>query len=56
MQPCRIPTHFIRFPICRSEPNKHSKFLFSLRRNEAISEEMVLRVVALLYQSPILTL
>ncbi|KAJ0934264.1 hypothetical protein HanRHA438_Chr03g0105431 [Helianthus annuus] len=50
MQPCQCPIHFVCFHICRSEPKNTHKVLFSLKRNEAISEEKVfLRVVELLY-------
>ncbi|KAF5813091.1 hypothetical protein HanRHA438_Chr00c32g0855141 [Helianthus annuus] len=45
MQPWRSPTHFVRFHICRSEPKNNDLLsnLFSLRRNEAISEEKVFK-------------
>ncbi|MFS7996092.1 hypothetical protein Hanom_Chr12g01125771 [Helianthus anomalus] len=57
VQPWRCPTHFVRVHICRSEPRKHR-----LLSNYFDSDEMrrfqrrrFLRVVALLFQSPILT-
>ncbi|KAJ0606816.1 hypothetical protein HanRHA438_Chr03g0104511 [Helianthus annuus] len=55
MQPCRSPTHFIRFHICRSEPNKHSKFYFHSDEMRLFQRRWFSRVVALLFQTSILT-
>ncbi|KAJ0599177.1 hypothetical protein HanIR_Chr03g0101941 [Helianthus annuus] len=55
MQPCRSPIHFIRFRICRSEPIKHSKFYFHSDEMRLFLRRRNLRVVALLFQTPILT-
>ncbi|MFS7917613.1 hypothetical protein Hanom_Chr03g00191181 [Helianthus anomalus] len=56
MLPCRSPTYFIRFHICRSEPNKHSKIYFHSGEMRLFQRRWFLRVVALLFQSLILTL
>ncbi|KAF5813017.1 hypothetical protein HanRHA438_Chr03g0104471 [Helianthus annuus] len=55
MQPCRSPIHFIRFHICRSEPIEHSKFYFHSDEMRLFPRRWFLRVVALLFQSLILT-